>query len=195
MRSPQSSLSSIPRLDSMKPLWDFLPYSWLQTVAAEPRPCGFRERFPGRCELSALAVPPLPSFCTTSLSARWLAPWGGKQKQEGAACRGRNRIPERVCSCSTQPSAALGSPAPSGEQSRAPRQFVAWHHRKKRPGAEEWFQFGLFAFPCLCWTLQMQLAERCSCLLTLSMLPESSFVNVAGVWKPFSSVMMRLCSV
>lgn len=125
MRSPQSSLSSIPRLDSMKPLQDFLPYSWLQTVAAEPRPCGFRERFPGRCELSALAVPPLPSFCTTSLSARWLAPWGGKQKQEGAACRGRNRIPERVCSCSTQPSAALGSPAPSGEQSRAPRQFVA----------------------------------------------------------------------
>lgn len=144
-----------------------------------------RERFPGRCGVSVLAFPPLP-FCT-SLSARWLAPWGGKQK--GAACQGRNRIPERVCSCSPQPSAALASPAPSGEQSRAPRQFCSVTSQEEEAGRGRMISVCLpspvSAVPCRCN----------SCLLTLSVLPERSFVNVAGVWKPFSSVMTRLGSV
>lgn len=49
-------------------------------------------------------------------------------------------------------------------------------------------------FVCLPLSL-LYLAECCSCLLTLSMLPGRSFVHVAGVWKPSSSVRMRPCSV
>lgn len=142
----------------------------------------FRSRFPGRCQVPALAFPPLPPFCTTSFSAGWLAPWGGKQES-------RRELLARAESefQSVFVPAALGSSLPAQLllESRAGRPAICSVTSQEEEAGRG--RMVSVWFVCLPLPL-LYLAECCSCLLTLSMLPERSFVNAPGVWKPSSQL-------